>query len=153
MWGAELQSGWLLLSIDGLCSCRRCQRSSASRRVSWRAFWTTPNSTACGWRAAPFWPASGKRRCVKTRTTGTVLPSSEDWQMRALSRKTCLNQLNEPSLFFLSLKSLCNTNFISRQPYHPAAQDRSYTEAKQGWAGQYLEGRLLGKLGCCWKRC
>ncbi len=31
------------------------------------------------------------------------------------------------------------------QPYHPAAQDRSPTEAKQGWAGQYLDGRPPGK--------
>ncbi len=29
----------------------------------------------------------------------------------------------------------------NRQPYHPAAQDWLPTEAKQGWAGQYLEGR------------
>ncbi len=28
-----------------------------------------------------------------------------------------------------------------RQPYHPAAQDLFPTEAKQGWAGQYLDGR------------
>ncbi len=33
----------------------------------------------------------------------------------------------------------------SRQPYHPAAQDRFFTEAKQGWAGQYLNGRPPGK--------
>ncbi len=31
------------------------------------------------------------------------------------------------------------------QPYHPAAQDWSPTEAKQGWAGQYLDGRPPGK--------
>ncbi len=31
------------------------------------------------------------------------------------------------------------------QPYHPAAQDRLLTEAKQGWAGQYLDGRPLLK--------
>ncbi len=28
-----------------------------------------------------------------------------------------------------------------RQPCHPAAQDWLPTEAKQGWAGQYLDGR------------
>ncbi len=27
------------------------------------------------------------------------------------------------------------------QPYHPAAKDWLPTEAKQGWAGQYLDGR------------
>ncbi len=27
------------------------------------------------------------------------------------------------------------------QPYHPAAQDLLPTEAMQGWAGQYLDGR------------
>ncbi len=32
-----------------------------------------------------------------------------------------------------------------RQPYHPAAQDRLPTEAKQDWAGQYLDGRPPGK--------
>ncbi len=32
------------------------------------------------------------------------------------------------------------------QPYHPAAQDRFFTEAKQGWAGQYLDERPPGKL-------
>ncbi len=26
------------------------------------------------------------------------------------------------------------------KPYHPAAQDWFPTEAKQGWAGQYLDG-------------
>ncbi len=31
------------------------------------------------------------------------------------------------------------------QAYHPAAQDRFPTEAKQGWAGQYLDGRPPGK--------
>ncbi len=31
------------------------------------------------------------------------------------------------------------------QPYHPAAQDQLPTEAKQGWAGQYLDGRPPGK--------
>ncbi len=31
------------------------------------------------------------------------------------------------------------------QPYHPAAQDWLPTEAKQGWAGQYLDGRPPGK--------
>ncbi len=30
-----------------------------------------------------------------------------------------------------------------QQSYHPAAQDRLPTEAEQGWAGQYLDGRLL----------
>ncbi len=29
--------------------------------------------------------------------------------------------------------------------YHPAAQDWLPTEAKQGWAGQYLDGRPPGK--------
>ncbi len=28
-----------------------------------------------------------------------------------------------------------------QQPYHPAAKDQLPTEAKQGWAGQYLDGR------------
>ncbi len=31
------------------------------------------------------------------------------------------------------------------QPYHSAAQDWLPTEAKQGWAGQYLDGRPPGK--------
>ncbi len=31
------------------------------------------------------------------------------------------------------------------QPCHPAAQDWLPTEAKQGWAGQYLDGRPSGK--------
>ncbi len=31
------------------------------------------------------------------------------------------------------------------KPYHPAAQDWLPTEAKQGWAGQYLDGRPPGK--------
>ncbi len=31
------------------------------------------------------------------------------------------------------------------QPNHPAAQDWLLTEAKQGWAGQYLDGRPLLK--------
>ncbi len=30
---------------------------------------------------------------------------------------------------------------FSQQPYHPAAQDWLPTEAMQGWAGQYLDGR------------
>ncbi len=34
---------------------------------------------------------------------------------------------------------------LYQQPYHPAAQDRLPTEAKQGWAGQYLDGRAPGK--------
>ncbi len=34
---------------------------------------------------------------------------------------------------------------FSQQPYHPAAQDWFPTEAKQGWAGQYLDGRTPGK--------
>ncbi len=32
-----------------------------------------------------------------------------------------------------------------RQPYHPAAQDWLPTEAKQGCAGQYLDGRPPGR--------
>ncbi len=42
----------------------------------------------------------------------------------------------------------CYINIISpinQQPYQPAAQDRFPTEAKQGWAGQYLDGRPPGK--------
>ncbi len=35
--------------------------------------------------------------------------------------------------------------FSSEGPYYPAAQDRLPTEAKQGWAGQYLDGRPPGK--------
>ncbi len=31
------------------------------------------------------------------------------------------------------------------QPYHLAVQDRLPTEVKQGWAGQYLDGRPPGK--------
>ncbi len=34
--------------------------------------------------------------------------------------------------------------FYKQQPYHPAAQDRLPTEAKQGWAGQYLDERPPG---------
>ncbi len=30
---------------------------------------------------------------------------------------------------------------LSYEKYHPAAQDRLPTEAKQGWVGQYLDGR------------
>ncbi len=37
------------------------------------------------------------------------------------------------------------TYICCRQPYHPAAEDRLPTEAKQGWAGQYLDGRPPGK--------
>ncbi len=33
-------------------------------------------------------------------------------------------------------------SYIRKQPYHPAAQDRFPTEAKQGWAWM---GHLLGK--------
>ncbi len=33
------------------------------------------------------------------------------------------------------------TTISSPQPYHPAAQDWFPTEAKQGWAGQFLDGR------------
>ncbi len=54
--------------------------------------------------------------------------------------------------FVLTIKTskwvliLTITNHItSRQLYHPAAQDRLPTEAKQGWAGQYLDGRPPGK--------
>ncbi len=32
---------------------------------------------------------------------------------------------------------------ISRQPYHPAAQDRLLTETKQGWASLLLEEVLV----------
>ncbi len=35
---------------------------------------------------------------------------------------------------------------LCKQPYHSAAQDWLPTEAKQGWAGQYLDGRAPGKL-------
>ncbi len=40
-----------------------------------------------------------------------------------------------------------NTQYIliNQQPYHPAAQERLPTEAKQSWAGQYLDGRPPGK--------
>ncbi len=34
---------------------------------------------------------------------------------------------------------------ICKQPYHPVAKDRLSTEAKQGWAGQYLDERPPGK--------
>ncbi len=34
-----------------------------------------------------------------------------------------------------------NSIIIMIEPYHPAGQDRLPTEAKQGWAGQYLDGR------------
>ncbi len=46
-----------------------------------------------------------------------------------------------------------NSSFIfeSRQPYHPAGQDRLPTEAKQGWAGQYLDGRPPGKTRLLWE--
>ncbi len=37
----------------------------------------------------------------------------------------------------------CET--VDQQPYHPAAQDWLPTEAKQDWAGQYLDGRPPGK--------
>ncbi len=34
---------------------------------------------------------------------------------------------------------------IHRQPYHPAAQHQFPIESKQGWVGQYLDGRPPGK--------
>ncbi len=43
------------------------------------------------------------------------------------------------------LRWLSQTETNRRQPYHPTAQDRLPTEAKQGWAGQYLDGRPPGK--------
>ncbi len=49
--------------------------------------------------------------------------------------------LNEP----LVLKSSRSADIVTTSPYHPAAQDRFPTEAKQGWAGQYLDGRPPGK--------
>ncbi len=39
------------------------------------------------------------------------------------------------------------------QPYHPVAQDRFPTEAKQGWAWSVPGWETSWeKLGCCWKR-
>ncbi len=45
----------------------------------------------------------------------------------------------------LSISTHLSKAFISQQPYHPVAQDHFPTEAKQGWAGQYLDGRPAGK--------
>ncbi len=36
-------------------------------------------------------------------------------------------------------------SFHSRPPYHSAAQYWLPTKAKQGWVGQYLDGRPPGK--------
>ncbi len=45
-------------------------------------------------------------------------------------------------MLFIYYVYLCFHYFITKpQPYHPAAQDRLPTEAKQGWAGQYLDRR------------
>ncbi len=41
---------------------------------------------------------------------------------------------------FLSSENNSTYSHYCQQPYHPAAQDRLPTEAKQGWAGQYLDG-------------
>ncbi len=41
-------------------------------------------------------------------------------------------------------KKLDSKYFSNQQPHHPAAQDRLPTEAKQGWAGQYMDGRPPG---------
>ncbi len=48
-------------------------------------------------------------------------------------------------MFFMIKDKQHVTSQTHRQPYHPAAQDRLLTEAKQGWAGQYLDGRPPGK--------
>ncbi len=40
-----------------------------------------------------------------------------------------------------TLDIILSISQLQQQLYHPAAQDRSPTEAKQGWAGQYLDGR------------
>ncbi len=61
------------------------------------------------------------------------------------------------SLSLLSLPPL-SLNFVYIRIHmataiSPCSPRPSPTEAKQGWAGQYLDGRLLGKLGCFWKRC
>ncbi len=50
------------------------------------------------------------------------------------------------ALFLFSASAYYRANWINcRQSYHPAAQDWFPTEAKQGWAGQYLDGRPPGK--------
>ncbi len=46
--------------------------------------------------------------------------------------------------YYINLNSFCK-NIIMPQPYHPAAQDWLPTEAKRGWAGQYLDWRPPGK--------
>ncbi len=46
--------------------------------------------------------------------------------------------------FLISVKDVSAAS-ACQQPYHPAAQDWLPTEAKQRWAGQYLDGRPPGK--------
>ncbi len=52
-----------------------------------------------------------------------------------------------PSLRAGSLRGMSwvDNQTFCLQPYHPVAQDWLPTEAKQGWAGQYLDGRPPGK--------
>ncbi len=45
---------------------------------------------------------------------------------------------------YINLNRFCK-NIRMSQPYHPEAKDQLPTEAKQGWAGQYLDGRPPGK--------
>ncbi len=45
----------------------------------------------------------------------------------------------------VSRKNIMTFITIIYQPFQPAAQDWLPTEAKQGRAGQYLDGRPLGK--------
>ncbi len=50
--------------------------------------------------------------------------------------------LNFLAKLVILFHALCysHTSSYIRQRYHPAAQDRLPTEAKQGWAGQYWMG-------------
>lgn len=61
-----------MIEVQCVMFCRRCQRSSACRRISWRIFWKMLNWTVLEWRVGHFWHASGKTICVKMRTTGTA---------------------------------------------------------------------------------
>ncbi len=61
---------------------------------------------------------------------------------------TSASTVPDPALD-LKYHLFCNTHtqdsifvkIFNKQPYHPAAQVWLPTEAKQGWAGQYLDGR------------
>ncbi len=68
----------------------------------------------------------------------------------SLIKLLCSSVPNYTNNFFINTNFMIGNLFVvlyllCRQPYHPAAQDRLPTEAKQSWAGQYLDGRPPGK--------